>query len=422
MALQTPQPQTNASLEGTSAEGINGQVALLTATRTVINTSYRMVYPFLSVFARGLGVDLVAVSLVMTVRSLSGLLGPFLAPIADLRGRKVSMLLGLGLNVSGCLLITFFPTYLFFFIGMIAISLGGLIFIPALQAYIGDRVSYQKRGRIIGITELSWSLAFIAGVPLVGWLIDTLSKSPETSDLAWRAPFPFIAALGLIFMALIIWRIPNNRSKMPAIGNGLQTIGHILTVPTVLFGLGFALSTSFANELVNLVFGVWLEDQFSLKLAALGAASAIIGISELSGEGLSTWITDRLGKELSIRLGLLVSGFATVLLYVIGGRSVFGALFGLFLFYLGFEFTIVSSLPLMSEVFPSARATVMACTVACFSLGRSMAAVLAARLYEQNFLINLVVALIFNVLAFVLISRVKVKSSGGHGVPKSSEQ
>lgn len=408
MALQTPQPQTSTSLEGTSAEGINGQVALLTATRTVINTSYRMVYPFLSVFARGLGVDLVAVSLVMTVRSLSGLFGPLLAPIADLRGRKVSMLLGLGLNVSGCLLITFFPTYLFFFIGMIAISLGGLIFIPALQAYIGDRVSYQKRGRIIGITELSWSLAFIAGVPLVGWLIDTLSKSPETSELAWRAPFPFIAALGLIFMVLIVWRIPNNRSKMPAIGNGLQTIGHILTVPTVLFGLGFALSTSFANELVNLVFGVWLEDQFSLKLAALGAASAIIGISELSGEGLSTWITDRLGKEKSIRLGLLVSGFATVLLYVIGGRSVFGALFGLFLFYLGFEFTIVSSLPLMSEVFPSARATVMACTVACFSLGRSMAAILAARLYEQNFLINLVVALIFNVLAFVLISRVHV--------------
>jgi len=64
----------------------------------------------------------------------------------------------------------------------------------------------------------------------------------------------------------------------------------------------------------------------------------------------------------------------------------------------------------------------MACTVACFSLGRSMAAVLAARLYEQDFLINLVVALVFNVLAFVLISRVKVKSSGGHGVPKSSEQ
>jgi len=41
-----------------------------------------------------------------------------------------------------------------------------------------------------------------------------------------------------------------------------------------------------ANEQVNLVFGVWLQDSFGLKIAALGAASAVIGISEMSAEGL----------------------------------------------------------------------------------------------------------------------------------------
>ena len=410
MDLQASAPNDTPQIESTSSEGIIGQVVLLTAARTVLNTAFRMVYPFLSVFARGLGVDLVTISLVMTGRSLAGLLAPLLAPIADLRGRKVSMLLGMGLVVGASLLVAFFPSFPAFFIGMVVIGLGELIFIPAVQAYIGDRVPYQRRGRMLGITELSWSFAFIIGIPLIGWLIDTLSQSPKTSALAWRAPFPFLAASSLIFMALIIWRIPNNRSKAPAIGNGLQTIGHILTKPAVLFGLSFAISCTFANEVVNLVFGVWLEDQFSLKLAALGAASAVIGISELSGEGLSTFITDRLGKELSIRVGLIISAIATILLYGIGGRSVFGALFGLFFFYLGFEFTIVSSLPLMSEVFPPARATVMACTVACFSLGRAAAAIVAAKLYELNFLLNLVVALGAIALAFVLISRVKVKS------------
>jgi len=410
MALQTSAQNDAPQIEHTSAEGITGQVVLLTAARTVLNTAFRMVYPFLSVFARGLGVDLVTISLVMTGRSLSGLLAPLLAPIADLRGRKISMLLGMGLVVVASLLITFFPSFPVFFIGMVVIGFGELIFIPAVQAYIGDRVPYKRRGFMLGITELSWSFAFIIGIPLIGWLIDSLSQSPKTSALAWRAPFPFLAASGLIFMVLIIWRIPNNRSKAPAIGNGLQTIGHILTKPAVLFGLGFAISCTFANEVVNLVFGVWLEDQFSLKLAALGAASAVIGISELSGEGLSTFITDRLGKEHSIKVGLIISAVATILLYGMGGRSVFGALFGLFFFYLGFEFTIVSSLPLMSEVFPPARATVMACTVACFSLGRAAAAIVAAKLYELNFLLNLVVALGFVALAFVLISRVKVKS------------
>lgn len=385
---------------------LSGQIVLFTAARTVMHTAFRMVYPFLSVFARGLGIDLITISMVLTGRSLMGLLGPLLAPIADIRGRKVSMLLGLGLFIFSAVLISILPTFPVFIISLPLTSLGILIFLPAMQAYIGDRVAYNRRGRALGITELSWSLAFIIGVPLVGWLIDTLSSNPNTRTLAWRSPFPIIAALGLFFFILIAVRIPNNRSTHPSLGNSWQTIRKILKVPTVLAGLGFAVATTVANETVNVVFGVWLEDSFGLQLAALGAASAVIGISELSGEGLSAFITDRIGKELSVRLGLITSAVATILIYLIG-RSVPGALIGLFLFYLGFEFTIVSSLPLMSELFPAARATVMASTVAGFSLGRALGAFLAPRLYLQGFIFNLIVALFFNALAYYLLRNVR---------------
>ncbi len=37
------------------------------------------------------------------------------------------------------------------------------------------------------------------------------------------------------------------------------------------------------NEIVNLVFGVWMEDAFQLKLAALGGASVILGVANLRG-------------------------------------------------------------------------------------------------------------------------------------------
>ena len=395
---------------------LSGQIVLFTSARTVMHTAFRMVYPFLSVFARGLGIDLITISMVLTGRSLMGLLGPLLAPIADLRGRKVSMLLGLGLFIFSAVLISIFPTFPVFVISLPLTSLGILIFLPAMQAYIGDRVAYNRRGRALGITELSWSLSFIIGVPLVGWLIDTLSSSPNTQTLAWRAPFPIIAALGLFFFILIAVRIPNNRSAHPSLGNSWQTITQILKVPTVLAGLGFAVATTVANETVNVVFGVWLEDSFGLQLAALGAASAVIGISELSGEGLSAIITDRIGKELSVRLGLTTSAVATILIYLVG-QSVPGALIGLFLFYLGFEFTIVSSLPLMSELFPAARATVMASTVAGFSLGRALGAFLAPRLYQQGFIFNLIVALFFNALAFFLLRNVHPSSETGEPEP-----
>ncbi len=125
----------------------------------------------------------------------------------------------------------------------------------------------------------------------------------------------------------------------------------------------------------------------------------------MGGEGLSAIIADRIGKEYAVRLGLITSALATILIYWLGS-SVPGALVGLFFFYLGFEFTIVSSLPLMSEVYPAARATVMASTVACFSLGRALGAFLAPRLYQQGFIYNLVVALFCIAVAYYLLRNV----------------
>ena len=55
------------------------QILAFTATRAVFNILYRMVYPFLPVLARGLGVDLQAMSLAMAFRALGGASGPFLA-------------------------------------------------------------------------------------------------------------------------------------------------------------------------------------------------------------------------------------------------------------------------------------------------------------------------------------------------------
>ncbi len=386
----------------TQSVSLRKQVLILTVARTVLNTFYRMVYPFLNTFARGLGVDFTTLSLVFTARSLTGFLGPFLAPIADRRGRKISMLLGLGLMTASALLISLLPIFAVFFAGMVLSTLGSLMFIPALQAFLSDQTPFHQRGRILGITELSWSLAFIFGVPSVGFIITFFSRSAVTADLAWRAPFPYLAALGLLSIALVVRYIPNTHSRESERKNGWDTIRHLLSNRAVRAGLAFGIAMSCANEIVNLVFGVWLEDQFNLQLAALGAASAVIGISELSGEGLSTLFVDRIGKPLSIRIGLLCSICASGWLYFFSG-SALGALSGLFLFYIGFEFTIVSSLPLISALHPQSRATLMALAMASFSIGRALGAMLSPWFYQWNFIANLIAAVLLNALALLFL-------------------
>ncbi len=101
------------------------------------------------------------------------------------------------------------------------------------------------------------------------------------------------------------------------------------------------ISMSASNELVNLTFGTWLEGAFQVKIAALAAASVVIGASELSGEMLVSGLVDRLGKRRAVVIGLALNGLVVLALPLVG-RTLTGALVGLFLIYLTFEFTVVS--------------------------------------------------------------------------------
>jgi MFS family permease len=73
------------------------QIVLLTLLRFLVNISIRMVYPFLSVFARAFQVNLTSISLALTVRSFAGVAAPILAPVADKYGSKSGMVFSAGL-------------------------------------------------------------------------------------------------------------------------------------------------------------------------------------------------------------------------------------------------------------------------------------------------------------------------------------
>jgi predicted MFS family arabinose efflux permease len=370
------------------------QIIIFTAMRMVYNTMHRMVYPFLTIFARGLGVDLSSMAYALTARGIAGTVGPFAAAVADRRGRRFGMLMGASFFVAGTGLVTFWPTFPALVVALILSTLGKYIFDPSLQAFIGDRVPYERRGRFIAVTEFGWSLAFILGIPLAGFLI---------ARAGWMAPFPLLAILGSLIIAVLFWMLP--RDGKPATENrSRDNFRLVLSSVPAMTGLAIGLFASSANEQVNLIFGAWLERSFGLQIAALGLASAVIGISELSAEGLVAGFVDRIGKPRAIAVGLVVNSLAALVLPYIG-RTEAGALAGLFFFYISFEFSIVSCIPLMTELLPSARATLMACNVAAMSLGRAIGAFVAPRLYGMGFLPVVLGAVVFNLLAFAAVYR-----------------
>ena len=377
-----------------------------------MNTSHRMVYPFLSVFARALGVDLVQISHLLSARALVAAFGPLAASLTDRLGRRVGILTGVGIFSLGAALVIIWPTFPSFACAVILTAFGKYVFDISFISWVGDRVPYERRGRVLAVTEGSWSLSFILGVPLVGFLI---------ARYGWNSPFLLFTLLGVLAFIIILILIPGDHIH-PAPGtqeSAPQSPFALLrspTVPLVLASLSLELFMSAANETINLLFGVWLEDSFGLQIAALGAASAVIGFSELGGEGLVAFFVDRLGKPRAVRLGLLVNSLSALALPFLG-RTEVGALVGLFLFYLSFEFTIISYLPLMTELLPAARASVLALNVIGEAFGRALGAFSGSRLYSLGFWAVVAGAVVFNLLA--LLALVLIKKF--HADPRSLE-
>jgi len=364
--------------------------------RTIFNTMHRMVYPFLGTFARGLGVDITALSIALTGRSLVGAFVPFIASVADQRGRRFGMLAGIALFTIGVSIVAAWPSLLTLTVALILALLGKYMFDPAMQAYFGDRIPYQRRGLALAVTELGWSMSFIIGVPAMGYLI---------AHYGWSAPFPVLALLGVGMFAVIWWMAPRRDSNHIPARNPWANFGVVLRNSPALMGISIALWASAANELVNVIFGVWLEDSFGLQIAALSGASAVIGLSELSGEGLVALLTDRIGKARALAFGLSANAGAAILLPFIG-RTETGALIGLFLFYITFEYVMVSHIPMMTEMLPGARATVMSFNLTGHSLGRALGAFLAPILYGFGFQFVTIGVIIFNMVGLLALSRI----------------
>ena len=344
------------------------QVGTATIGRLVINTSRRFVYPFAPALSRGLGVPVTSITSLIAINQATGLLSPLFGPLSDRWGYRVMMLAGLGLLAIGMIGGGLLPFYGVILIALFLAGLGKSIFDPALQAYVGERVPYHRRGLVIGLAEIAWAGSSLIGVPLAGFLIDRLG---------WQAPFLVLGGLTILCAVGLAIFMPSDKERCPTPitkkGSG-QIWRQLSGSPTALWGLGFAFWISLANDNLFVVLGLWLES-FGLSLTAVGLAASVIGLAELFGEGLTALLADRIGLKRSLLIGLTLSMVSYLLLPFLGA-TLFLALLSLFFVFLFFEFVIVTSLSLFTEVLPDARATMMSALVAAFSVGRVVGALL----------------------------------------------
>jgi predicted MFS family arabinose efflux permease len=339
-------------------------------SRFALNLQFRIVYPFLPAIGRGLGVPLETASLLLTVRALTGTTSPIFGVLADRHSRRAAMIGGLAALMMGAALVGIAPSFAVALGAFAVLGLSKASYDPGAQAYIGDAVPYARRGRTMGILELSWSLAWLIGVPVAAFLI---------ARAGWRSPFWAIAGLGALSL-LGTWLLCPQCGRNPA---GHQPPPRMRFTKPAAVALLISFLLTAANENIFVVYGAWMENQFGLAITALGLASIVIAVAELVAEVSSAGLVDRMGKRRAVIGGLALGAIAYLLLPPLAGNLA-GALLGITLVVLTFEFTIVSMLPLVSELVTDARGTLLAVNVAAMSFGRVVGSLSGPRLWTQG--------------------------------------
>jgi predicted MFS family arabinose efflux permease len=290
-------------------------------------------------------------------------------------------------------LLAAWPTFPGLFLGLLLAACGKLFLDPTTHAFLGDQVPYRRRGLVIGLTEAAWSLSFLVGMPLVGWAI---------ARGGWSAPFPWLAGLAALF-GLGLWRLlPAGRPATGPRPRPLQVLRDTLVHRAALASLAVGFLISMANQVISIVYGAWLERAFELQVTALGATAVAIGLAELGGEGLVAGLVDHVGKRRAIALGIAVNIAAGLALPLTEG-SLPGAMAVLFLFYLSFEFALVSVLALSTELAPSSRATLMSSSVASMEFSHALGVFIGPRLFALGLSANSACTAVLNVAAMAVL-------------------
>ena len=355
----------------TSLKSLALTIVVFTFSRLVVNFTRRFPYPFIPAIAEQLGTSVGSVQTALALSWGVGLASPIFGTLSERYGRKPVMLAGLLFMAVISLLGAVVPQFWMFAAVAIGYGIGKMIFDPALQAYIGERIPYHNRAKVWGAIEFSWAGSLFIAAPLTGFLL-------ARSGLGWV----FVTLAGLMLVsAFLIWRFIPRTDPTQRTARLLGPIGLLRQVrgqPRVLAALGFTFCIAAGQEIFFINYGLWMEASFDLVLTALGIATITIGIAEAVGEVVVALGGDRLGKRNLALYGAVLAGIGFLIVPTLT-QSLGVALTGMFVVFVLVEASIVASITLFTELLPEARAVVMSTNISASASGRLLGALVGSR-------------------------------------------
>ena len=371
------------------------QLAKLTAGKGVINTALRWLPFFLPTLAVAFNTNTSTLTTILGIGEMAGLSSLLIGRQLD-GGRERPIMVGsLGL-VAATTLMPLFGNLWLFGVSYVVFIVGIASYTVAGHTFLSRRVPFERRARTIGIFEISWASALLVGVPIIAVLINTFG---------WRAPFLVLSALTAT-MAVVVARSSDTTPLLAdaAAATSEEPLGRDAWIVVV---ASAAIALTGLTTIV--IAGTWLDEVLGVSTGGIGLVAMAFGCAELLGSTSSAAVADRFGPANSTRFALGLTMIGLVVMSQAGTSLLVGAL-GLLFFFLGFEFSIVTSFSIVSEAMPAARGRVLAVNNAIGTFARGAGIVASGLLYERfgvrgPVAVSLVAAVIAVTLLTASISR-----------------
>ncbi|MEO8265305.1 MAG: MFS transporter [Ilumatobacteraceae bacterium] len=359
------------ALDDSYAPEVRGNLTAFAGARLTSNACYRFVGPFIATIARGLDVKLADIGVAIAVSELFGLASPMIGHVVDRLGERRAVAVGLGAGIVGTCLAAASQGVVMLAVALVLIGQGNTTFYLGIGTWIAHHVPYERRGRVIGLIEVSWAFGLLIGVSTMGLI---------TAATNWRVGYLSGAAAMIVMAIVVVGRIGaqtvEHRTEAAS-----RVAGRLISRGWLVLLSGFALTA--ASHSLVVTFGSWLEDEFGLTPAGLSAVTFVLGAGELTATLFVARFTDGWGKRRSIAFGaclMIPASAGLVMLH----HHLFVGVFLLAVVVLGFEFSVVSAISLGATLVPGSPARGLGMLVGVDTIGRAMMSVPATRLYTSH--------------------------------------
>ncbi|WBO91055.1 MFS transporter [Bacillus tropicus] len=359
---------------------LKSMIRILAIVAFFVGLDSLLVAPLLPVITETISIPDRSGGLLITIYALCyGITAPLFGTMSDRVGRKRMIIIGFVIfSISTfCTGLAKNFEILLLFRGLTGLS--GAMIMPSIFALVGDKVTYESRGKAMGTIMGAMVGSTVIGVPIGAFLSEVGN---------WQWTFYSIGLLTL-FLTLLVNHILENEKQRDEVHVSIaKTLGAPLKMVLVNVSVLFALLATFLWTIglhgMFSYIGVYYGDNFGLSVGEIGMVIFLAGVGSVAGNILGGKLADKIGKKNVISIASILASISVVL-FSLSLENLVIAITVHIIWSLFIGFGQASLTALISELKPAVRGTVMALNSSAMYIGMTIASGVASLAVSNDF-------------------------------------